>query len=91
MYKCKKNYNVLYSYRASVFPLSMMSLWLNLRKSIQKQNPHKSATLKQQIQKNNSNHTNYSTKSDSDNGEREKIFSFPYGTKECIVYKQKGK
>jgi hypothetical protein len=59
----------------------MMSLWLNLRRSLSNKSIPKSTKFTVQTAANVSN----------SDGEKREIFTFPYGTKECVVYKQKGK
>lgn len=70
----------------------IMSLWLNLRKSLQK--PTSSLITKRLFHEPESNNKISESGDKSSNGkgtdEREQIFSFPYGTKECIVYREKG-
>ena len=59
----------------------MMNLWLNLRRSISKNSIPKTRTIKVPSIPDNFN----------DDENKEEIFTFPYGTKECVVYKGKGK
>ena len=69
----------------------MMSLWLNLRRSLK--HPRSSSTPTALTNTNNNpvpviNVAGYSTIKEEGTSE---VFKFPYGTKECVVYKEKVK
>lgn len=57
----------------------MMNLWLNLRRSICKKSIPKTVPKTVKISP---------VPVDLN---KDEIFTFPYGTKECVVYKEKGK
>ncbi len=60
---------------------NMMSLWFNLRRSLSQQ-VERTACSK------NKNISAITTIGDS--ADIKEVFTFPYGTKECVVYKEKG-
>lgn len=59
-----------------------MNLWLNLRRSLCKNSIPKAVVRNRSM-------TISSVPVTGSN--KEEIFTYPYGTKECVVYKQKGK
>ena len=70
----------------------MMSLWLNLRRSLKHPRSSSTPTALTNTTNNNPvpviNVAGYSTIKEEGTSE---VFKFPYGTKECVVYKEKGK
>lgn len=61
----------------------MLSLWLNLRRSL-KPRSAPTAKITELSSIDNFQKLSFSTTD-------EEVFSFPYGTKECVVYKEIGK
>lgn len=57
----------------------MMSLWFNLRRS-----------LSQQVERTACNKNIKAITTIGDSADKQEVFTFPYGTKECVVYKEKG-
>lgn len=67
-----------------------MSLWLNLRRSFKHPRSSPTSPILTNTNTNNPviNVAGYSTIKEEGTSE---VFKFPYGTKECVVYKEKGK
>lgn len=63
----------------------MMSLWVNLRRSLSKQSKKVIDGSSKQLDKTTKDFVADKVK------EKREIFTFPYGSKECVVYKEKGK
>lgn len=59
-----------------------MNLWLNLRRSLSNKSIPKRSSIKIP--------TGPIEAATFDEKDKNEIFKFPYGTKECVVYKEKG-